>query len=74
MKKKGIYRVEWLDITNFTNRKIEKPYKQYLTNAWTIGEILEDKDTVLVVNSGGDDNQVCGDAIPKNCVTKITKI
>lgn len=69
-----LYKVVWLDITNFTNRKLESPYSDYLTKSFTIGRILKDKDTILVINSENDESDICGDAIPLGCVVSIKAI
>lgn len=67
-------KVTWVDITSHPPTEINKPYNQYLTESYTIGEILKDNDTVLVIYSGSVDGDKCFDAIPRGCVKKIELI
>ena len=71
---KKLYKVFWDDITNILNLDIKEPYNKYITPCWSIGYVKEDKNVVLVLNSWNKDEEWCGDAIPKGCVTKITCI
>jgi len=71
---KKTYRVEWLDITSQVNVKLKRPYDKYLTKSFTIGKIRYDKDTMIVINAGNNDNEVCFDAIPIKCIIKIEEI
>ena len=69
-----IYKVTWLDIQAHTSEKLTKPYKDYLCESYTIGEIVREKDTVIVIYGGNSNGDKCFDAIPKECVKKIEKI
>lgn len=68
------YRVEWLDIQSHTNEKLKKPYSKNLCVSFTEGSVLRDKDTVIVIYGGNEDDDLCFDAIPLKIVTNITKI
>jgi len=70
---KPIYKVEWTDIQANTNTRINKPFSDYLAPSFTIGEVLKDDDTMLVIY-GGSGEEKCFDAIPLKCVIKITKL
>lgn len=74
IKPDRLYKVEWLDIQNFSNTKLKKPYSKYLCKSWTIGKLYKGDGTLLVINAGNEDDDICGDAIPINCVTNITII
>ena len=67
-------KVWWWDITAQNQEKIYKPYKKYLTKSYTIGEVFEDKDVVIVKYGGDEDDDACFDAIPRGCVITIDNI
>lgn len=69
-----IYKVTWLDIQAHTSERLTKPYKEYLCESYTIGEVFKDNDTVIVVYGSNANGEKCFDAIPKKCVKSITKI
>ena len=68
------YKVTWLDISGQNNKQIKEPYNQFLTESYSIGEVLKDKDTILVIYAGNEDGDKCFDAIPIGCVKKIELI
>jgi len=74
IKPNKLYKVEWLDIQAQANVTIDKEYNEFLCKSYTIGQIKEGKDTILVIYAGNEENDYCFDAIPKGCITKIQEV
>ena len=70
-----IKRVWWYDITAKTWTIPKKPYKNYLAECCTIGEVIKDKDCVIVIYSTDNkEDDKCFDVIPRSVVTRIEDI
>jgi len=67
-------KVWWYDITAQSWEEPKKPYKNYLAKCFTIGEVLRDKDCIVVCYSEAGDDDKCFDVIPRSNVIKIETI
>ena len=72
---KQIYRISWLDPTIHNTTKFNKPYKQYLTETISVGEVFKDKDCIVVISTKPtDDTEADGIVIHKSLIKKLTKL
>jgi hypothetical protein len=71
IKPDKLYRVEWIDICNYSAETLKKPYNQYLVPSWSVGYIKQSKDTIIVIFGGNENDDSTFDAIPKKLVTNI---
>ena len=75
---KHIYQVLWNDPTIHNTTSFDKPYKKYLTETISVGEILQDKDCVVVISTRPTDDTDSTDAdgivIPKSLIKSMDKV
>ena len=72
-------KVEWLDAMSDDNtwQELEELAKQVLRPVTCVGWILSENENNIILISSLDEESQCGGGggtIPKNCITKLTKL